>query len=90
MVARSRLGLATLVVASVLAFGVGFYLRMNAAYGPFNLTARPADWVVLWDLLVHGQMSTRVLLESTAAGLLAATLLWFLSAAIRSAWTSRR
>ena len=42
------------------AFAAGFFLRMNAAYGPFNLSARPGDWTVLWELWRHGQIASRV------------------------------
>jgi hypothetical protein len=49
---------------------------MSAAYGPFNLSTSPADWIVLWELLRHGQIAPRVVLECAAFGLAAAALPW--------------
>jgi hypothetical protein len=63
---------------SVAAFGVASFVRMNQAYGPFNLSARPADWQVLWELLSHQQIDGRIVLESVALGLLAALVPWLL------------
>jgi hypothetical protein len=61
---------------SAVAFVVAAYLRMNAAYGPFRLSADAGDWMVLWELLRHGQIASRVLLECTALGIAAAALPW--------------
>ena len=52
---------------SVAAFAVAFFLRMNQAYGPFNLSARPGDWQVLWELLRHQQIAGRIVLEGAGA-----------------------
>ena len=54
------------------------FLRMNQAYGPFNLSANPGDWQVLWELLRHQQIDARVVLEGVALGLLAALVPWLL------------
>jgi hypothetical protein len=63
---------------SVAAFAAALFLRMNQAYGPFNLSARPGDWQVLWELLRHQQIDGRVVLEGVALGLLAAVVPWVL------------
>jgi hypothetical protein len=62
----------------VAAFAVALFLRMNEAYGPFHLSARPGDWQVLWELLRHQQISGRVVLEGVALGLVAALVPWLL------------
>lgn len=62
--------------ASLLLFLGGLYLRLHLAYGPFNLSLRPGDWIVLWELFRTGQISTRVVLEGTAAGLALALVPW--------------
>ena len=59
-----------------MAFGAAVFLRMRAAYGPFNLSSDPGDWTVLWELLRHGQIATAVVLESVALGTLAAAVPW--------------
>lgn len=64
------------VLLTPVCFAAGFYLRMNAAYGPLNLSLRPEDWLVLWELFQTGQISTRVLLESLAAGTAGALIPW--------------
>ena len=63
---------------SVAAFAVAFFLRMNQAYGPFNLSARPGDWQVLWELLRHQQIAGRIVLEGVALGMLAGLVPWLL------------
>ena len=49
---------------------------MRAAYGPLNLSMDPGDWAVLWELLRHGQIAPRVVLESAALGAAAAAVPW--------------
>ena len=66
------------VAGSVVTFAVALFLRMNRAYGPFNLSANPGDWQVLWELLRHQQIDARVVLEGVALGLLAALVPWLL------------
>jgi hypothetical protein len=61
---------------SVVAFLVAFFLRMNAAYGPFNLSVDPADWTVLWELWRHGQIAAAVVAQGAALGVAAALLPW--------------
>ena len=63
---------------SVAVFAVAFFLRMNQAYGPFNFSARPGDWQVLWELLRHQQIDGRIVLESVALGVLAGLVPWLL------------
>jgi hypothetical protein len=65
-------------VGSVAAFAVALFLRMDRAYGPFNLSARPGDWKVLWELLRHQQIDARVVMEGAAVGLVAALVPWLL------------
>jgi hypothetical protein len=62
--------------ASVGAFAAGCFLRMNAAYGPFNLSPNPADWMVLWDLWHLGQIAPRIVVQSALLGAAAAALPW--------------
>lgn len=71
-----RAGAWLAAAGSAVAFGVAVYLRMSAAYGPFRLSVEPGDWGVLWELLRHGQIAPRVLLECAALGIAAATLPW--------------
>ena len=66
------------VTGSVVGFVLALFLRMNQAYGPFNLSANPGDWQVLWELLRHQQIEARVVLEGVALGLLAALVPWLL------------
>ena len=61
---------------SVAAFVLVFFLRMNAAYGPFRLSADPSDWTVLWELFRHGQITPRVVAESAGLGIAAAVVPW--------------
>ena len=63
---------------SVVAFAAALFWRMNRAYGPFNLSARPGDWQVLWELLRHQQIAGRIVLEGVALGLLAGLVPWLL------------
>ena len=60
------------------AFAVALFLRMNQAYGPVNLSARPGDWQVLWELLHHQQISGRIVLEGVALALLVGLVPWLL------------
>jgi hypothetical protein len=71
-----RAGAWLTAAGSAVAFGVAAYLRMRAAYGPFRLSAEPGDWRVLGELLRHGQIAPRVLLECAALGIAAAALPW--------------
>lgn len=73
-----RLPASLAVISSVVAFAVALFLRMNQAYGPFNLSVNPGDWQVLWELLRHQQIDARVVLEGVALGLLAALVPWLL------------
>ena len=70
-------------IGSVAAFCSGFYVRMNEAYGPFNLSARPGDWTVLWELWRHGQIASRIVLEALVLAAAAATVPWVLWALLR-------
>ena len=73
----SRRGSAPLAtVGSAVAFLGAFFLRMNAAYGPFRLSADPSDWTVLWELFRHGQITPRVVAESAGLGIAAAAVPW--------------
>jgi len=71
-----RAGAWLAAAGSVGAFGAASFLRMNAAYGPFNLSVNPGDWMVLWELLRHGQIAARVVLQSAALGAAAAAVPW--------------
>ena len=73
-----RWGPAVAVAGSVAAFCGGFFVRMNAAYGPFNLSARPDDWVVLWELWRHGQIASGIVAEAVGLAAAAATVPWVL------------
>jgi hypothetical protein len=66
------------LAGSAAAFVATFFLRMNAAYGPFNLAFGTGDWTVLWELWRHGQIASRVVAESVAAGAAAATVPWLI------------
>ena len=61
-------------VASAAAFVVTFYLRMNAVYGPLNLSVHLDDWLVIWELLRHGQIALRVVVQSAVLGVAAAVV----------------
>ena len=75
-----RWGVAVAAAGSVAAFCGGFFVRMNAAYGPFNLSARPGDWAVLWELWRHGQIASGVVAEAVGLAAAAATVPWVLRA----------
>jgi hypothetical protein len=75
---RRRTGAGLAAAASVVAFAAGAFLRMNAAYGPFNLSGRPGDWMVLWELLRHQQIAAGVVWESILIGTLGALVPWLL------------
>ena len=66
--------------ASLIAFVVVFFLRLNAAYGPFNLSIHPRDWpgdaMVLWELQQNGQISLGIVLEGAVLGAAVAGLPW--------------
>jgi hypothetical protein len=73
----TRRGGAWLAAAgSAAAFAAAFFLRMNAAYGPFNLSLDLRDWTVLWELLRHGQIASRIVVQSALLGAAAAAISW--------------
>jgi hypothetical protein len=73
----TRRGEAWLAAAgSLAAFAAGVSVRMNAAYGPFNLSFHPGDWTVIWELLRHGQIASRIVVESAVLGAVAAVVAW--------------
>ena len=76
-------------VASAAAFVVAFFLRMNAVYGPFNLSVHLDDWMVIWELLRHGQIALRVVVQSAALGAAAAAVPWVL-ARLATRWRETR
>jgi hypothetical protein len=78
---RAATGIAA--IASVAAFAAGVFVRMNAAYGPLNLSLDPTDWRLLVDLLRMGQIATRVVLESALLGIAAAAVPWLALLAFR-------
>ena len=63
-------------IGSVAAFVAACFLRMNAEYGPFNLSFHPSDWTLLWELFRHGQIAPRVGLQSAGLGAAAALVPW--------------
>jgi hypothetical protein len=68
-----------------------FFLRMNAAYGPFHLSFDASDWMVLWELWRHGQIAAGVVAESAALGIAAAAVPWAVAALRhRALWRPRR
>ena len=71
-----RSGARLAAAGSAVAFGAGVFLRMNAAYGPFKLSVRPGDWMVLWELLRHQQIAAGVVWESVLLGTLVALVPW--------------
>jgi hypothetical protein len=71
-----RTGAWLAAAGSVAAFATAVFLRMSAAYGPFNLSAHADDWRVLWELLTYGQIAARVVVEGVALGALAAGIPW--------------
>jgi hypothetical protein len=64
--------------ASAGAFAAAFFLRMNAAYGPFNLSADAGDWIVLWDLWRQGQIASDIVAQSALVGAAAAAIPWLI------------
>ena len=73
----TRRGGAWLATAgSAAAFAAAFFLRMNAAYGPFNLSFHPGDWTVVWELWRHGQIASRIVVQSAGLGAAAAAVPW--------------
>jgi hypothetical protein len=73
---RARLGIAT--AGSAAAFLVAFFLRLDAAYGPFHLSLSPSDWIVLWELWRTGQIAPDVVTEGMVVGAAAAAAPWVL------------
>jgi hypothetical protein len=71
-----RTAVALAGASSLAAFAVAFFLRMNAAYGPFNLSLHAGDWTVLWELWLHGQIAPRVVAQSAGLGVAAAAVPW--------------
>lgn len=77
----TRRGEAWLAAAgSAAAFALTVYLRLSAAYGPFNLSWHPADWTVLWELMRHGQIAPRTLVQGAVLGAVAAMAPWVIFA----------
>lgn len=74
MTRRGGAGLAA--AGSVAAFAAAFFVRMNAAYGPFNLSVHPSDWTVVWELWRHGQIASRIVVQSAVLGAAAAAVPW--------------
>jgi hypothetical protein len=62
--------------ASAAAFAAAFFLRMDAAYGPFNLSADPGDWAIVLELWRHGQIASGIVAQGAALGVAAAALPW--------------
>ena len=60
----------------MVAFAAAFFLRMNAAYGPFNPSFHPGDWTVVWELWRHGQIAARIVVQSAVLGAAAAAVPW--------------
>jgi hypothetical protein len=77
-----RAGAWLAAAGSLVAFGAAVFWRMDAAYGPLHLTGHPGDWQVLWELLAHGQIAPRVVLEGVMLGAGAAALPWLVRAVI--------
>jgi hypothetical protein len=71
-----RAGTTLAATGSVAAFAAVFYGRLHTAYGPFNLSADPADWTVLWELWRHGQIAAPVVAQGVGLGLAAAAIPW--------------
>ena len=74
MTRRGATGLAA--AGSAVAFALALYLRLNAAYGPFNLSSNPSDWTVLWELWRNGQIAQNVVAQGAALGAAAAAVPW--------------
>jgi hypothetical protein len=74
MTRRTEAGLAA--AGSAAAFALAFYLRMNAAYGPLNLSLRPDDWTVLWELWRHGQIAPGIVAQGAGLAAAAAAVPW--------------
>jgi hypothetical protein len=83
---RRATAAALALAASVIAFAAAVYARMDAAYGPFNLSLSPSDWTVLWELLRYGQIRSGIVAQSAALGLAAAIIPW----AAFGIWMRRR
>ena len=71
-----RAGACLVAAASVAAFAAAVFLRMDAAYGPFNLSADPADWTIVWELWSHGQIGSGVVAQGALLGVAAAAVPW--------------
>jgi hypothetical protein len=61
---------------SAAAFLLVFFLRINAAYGPFTLSVHAGDWTLLWELWRQGQIASGVVTDSLALGAVAAAVPW--------------
>jgi hypothetical protein len=70
---------------SLVAFPVAFFLRMDAAYGPFNLSLHAGDWTVVWELWRHGQIAPGIVAQSVGLGVAAAAIPW-----VVVGWLARR
>lgn len=67
-------------LGSVAAFTAVFFLRLNAAYGPFNLSSHASDWVVVWELWRHSQIATPIVVQGAGLGTAAAAVPWMVFA----------
>lgn len=68
--------------ASVVAFAAAVFFRMNAEYGPLNLSLDPATWWLLLELLRGGQIAPRVVLQGALLGAAAAAAPWIVLAVL--------
>ena len=91
MTRAGRAWLAT--VASLTAFVATCFLRLNAAYGPFNVSLHPRDWpsdaMVLWELQRNGQIALGIVLEGLVLGAAAAVVPWIALRRLNRAGGSR-
>ena len=83
MTRRSGAWLTALI--SVGAGAAACFLRMNAEYGPFNLTRHPADWILIWELFRSQQIAPRIVVQTLVLGAGVAALPW-----IVFGWLTRR
>jgi hypothetical protein len=75
-----RSGAALAALGSLIAFVAALFLRLDAAYGPFNLSLHPSDWTVVWELYRHGQIAPAVVAQGAGLGVAAAAVPWLLFA----------
>ncbi len=67
-------------VGSLVAFAAAFFLRLNAAYGPFRLSTHPtdwpSDWALVWELWRQGQIAMPIVVQGAVLGAAAAGVPW--------------